>query len=614
MNIVEAIRTNIEDIASTACEQGDSDDFLDPLRNIVEQLPDAITSSITLDISQLEKCGADNTQITKFLRTIKTEVIEILRKARDTQDSKEAPSFKDSVLALRACIRKVSPKAEIEPMDKDFYDSLLEGKSPDPDTYDRFFSFFRKTMDAVRDMLFVFDMNGNIMYANDYGMALTKYDTSDISNGLSIYDLVVPEHIDLIEARLESPKAAMFSPYSIEIYTKEGDRIPVEITSQSMTYQGNVNAIMCVARDFRLEHRLGKEVRRSNIRLETIFSAAPVGIIITNAEGIVTDANPVALRIMEIPDPTSIVGKSIFDIPMNGENIFREEFEKVLGSEKTVRMQYTSTTPSHKKIEYEVAACALGGSSGIVEGVSFFISEPKINWSEEQNYIQTERLIALGEVIAGVAHELNNPLTGVLGYTQLLLGTDLEPSVKAKLNNITAETDRCKNIVEGLLRFSRQSEPATQVHDVNDLLKDVLSLRDYQLRVDNIKVNTYFENDPLLATVDAQKLQRVFLNIITNAHQALLQVDDRDRELTVKTENQDDMICIKISDNGPGISREIQSRVYDPFFTTKTLGDGTGLGLSVAFGVIQSYCGHINLETELGVGTTFTILLPKNTD
>jgi two-component system NtrC family sensor kinase len=224
--------------------------------------------------------------------------------------------------------------------------------------------------------------------------------------------------------------------------------------------------------------------------------------------------------------------------------------------------------------------------------------------------IQSAKLSGIGEMISGVAHELNNPLTTVIGYTELLQTSEVDENTKADLHKIHDGATRAQRIVQSLLTFSRQTKPHRGPTDVNEVIEHSITLRGYQLQVDGVEVVTELQENLPWTMDDSYQLEQVFLNIINNAHQAMSQTKAR-RILTVRSTLADaDTIRITFADTGPGIPQEILNRVFDPFFTTKEVGLGTGLGLSVSHGIVQEHGGCIWAESAPGRGATFVIELP----
>ncbi len=223
--------------------------------------------------------------------------------------------------------------------------------------------------------------------------------------------------------------------------------------------------------------------------------------------------------------------------------------------------------------------------------------------------VQSEKLSAVGQFVAGVAHELNNPLTAVIGFSELLSQTGTDEKIRPHLDLITKSAHRCHKIVQNLLGFARQHAPERKLVQINSTVDEVLELMAYDLRTSNIEVRREFQSDLPAIQADPHQLQQVFVNIIGNARQAI-QAFRPDGAIRVSTRARGDWIQIDFADNGPGIRPENLTRIFDPFFTTKAVGKGTGLGLSLSYGIIQEHGGRIRVESRLGQGATFLIELP----
>jgi CheY-like chemotaxis protein len=223
--------------------------------------------------------------------------------------------------------------------------------------------------------------------------------------------------------------------------------------------------------------------------------------------------------------------------------------------------------------------------------------------------IQSEKLSAVGQFVAGVAHELNNPLTSVIGFSELLQATSSDPKEREHLGHINRNALRCHKIVHSLLGFSRQHEPERKLVRLHEVADAVLEIVSYDMRVNNVTLVREYAADlpPLLG--DSHQLQQVVLNIVSNARQAM-EAFRRDGQITLRTGATEDRVWLRIIDNGPGISPENLKKIFDPFFTTKPQGKGTGLGLSLSYGIVQEHRGSIRAESQPGVGTEFILEFP----
>jgi two-component system NtrC family sensor kinase len=232
------------------------------------------------------------------------------------------------------------------------------------------------------------------------------------------------------------------------------------------------------------------------------------------------------------------------------------------------------------------------------------VSHQELEQAQTQ-LIRTEKLASIGQLAAGVAHEINNPLGTILIYSHLIQKS-LEPDdpKREDIALVISEANRAKDIVQGLLSFAREKKLRASEVNVNDILEEVLSLVVNQSLFHNIKIKKSFDQGPQTIVADETQLKQVFLNIILNAAQAM----EGNGKLTISTTFDKKQIKIKIADTGPGIPPEVMGKLFSPFFTTKE--KGTGLGLAISYGIIERHQGKIDVETDLGKGSTFVITLP----
>jgi signal transduction histidine kinase/ActR/RegA family two-component response regulator len=223
--------------------------------------------------------------------------------------------------------------------------------------------------------------------------------------------------------------------------------------------------------------------------------------------------------------------------------------------------------------------------------------------------LHSEKLSAVGQFVAGVAHELNNPLTALIGFAELLQMDDVSEDSRDSLQRISASAERCHKIVQSLLSFARQRPPERKLTDLNQVLDAVIEILIYELRTNNIKVARDYATDLPKLLVDPHQMQQVFLNIVNNARQAI-EAHRPHGGVSLSTRRIGDFVQIRFEDDGPGMSAETVAKIFDPFFTTKPVGKGTGLGLSLSYGIIQEHGGTISVESVIGNGTTFVIVLP----
>ncbi len=218
------------------------------------------------------------------------------------------------------------------------------------------------------------------------------------------------------------------------------------------------------------------------------------------------------------------------------------------------------------------------------------------------------RLASIGELAAGVAHEINNPLTGIIGFSERLIRKCTDEKTAVDLKRIHSEAIRAAKVVQSLLTFARQRQPCKEPVDVNNIVKESLALREYEFKHRNIQVITHLAELPCFMA-DYYQMEQVFVNLFINAEQAMTAAGKGDR-LVVTTGELDEYIVITVADNGPGIKPENLDKVFDPFFTTRAECGGTGLGLSICHGIVSEHGGSISVESEYGEGATFSVALP----
>ena len=281
------------------------------------------------------------------------------------------------------------------------------------------------------------------------------------------------------------------------------------------------------------------------------------------------------------------------------------------------RLVTASHELSRGNFSYRIEPISRGEMGELENTFNFMASSLKERDDElkeqtRRQLIQLEKLTSIGKLAAGIAHQINNPLTGVLTYSSLLLKKTPESSPDHEdLRVIVDETMRCREIVKGLLEFSRQAEPQKKIVDINDIITNSLYLIRNQALINNVKISTELSDQLPGIVADGSQIQEILLNIILNAMDAM--PEGGKLHVTSDTTENNRFVQIKVSDTGCGISPKNLDKVFDPFFTTKGAGKGTGLGLAVAYDVIEKHLGKIKMESEVGKSTTCIIDLPVNT-
>lgn len=344
---------------------------------------------------------------------------------------------------------------------------------------------------------------------------------------------------------------------------------------------------------------------------ESIIESINVGLLAVDLDGCVTRLNSALEHILDLRRDAAI-GKRV-------EDLFSEDFadtlHQVLGKDgwrlREIRNIYKlhTATLANRSLVLNIALAPLQDGQGQT-GALVVLEDVTARISLEEQLQQREKLSSIGLLAAGVAHEVNTPLTGVSSYTQMLLGMLNETDPKhALLQKVRTQAERATNIVNNLLNFSRTGS-ATEFAELNiaRVLDDTLQLLEPQLRRNQIEIVRSYDKDAPEAYGNAGKLQQVFTNLILNARDA---IPDGGRITVTTSTADDDSLTVEIADTGIGIAPENVAKIYDPFYTTKGVGQGTGLGLAVSYGIVQEHAGHISVESTPGRGTTFRITLPS---
>lgn len=344
---------------------------------------------------------------------------------------------------------------------------------------------------------------------------------------------------------------------------------------------------------------------------ESIVESVNVGLLAVDEDGRITRCNTTFEELMGLSRDEA-VGKCVEEI---FDDAFAANLQSILGRSS---WQLTEIRNAYKLRAFDakgtplilnVALAPLRSVSSEQTGAIVVLENVTSRVKLEESLQQSEKLSSIGLLAAGVAHEVNTPLTGVSSYTQMLLGMVPETDPKhALLQKMQRQTERASNIVGNLLNFSRTGTAVEWSDiDVNKLLDDTLQLLEPQLRRSNVDILKDYNPSPPRVDGNGGKLQQVFTNLILNARDALF----GGGTITLRTRVVDGEVIIEVEDDGAGIAQEDLKRIFDPFFTTKGVGNGTGLGLAVTYGIVQEHSGTIEARSESGKGATFVIKFPE---
>lgn len=351
-----------------------------------------------------------------------------------------------------------------------------------------------------------------------------------------------------------------------------------------------------------------RELSASEEKYRRLFEGSRDMVFICDGSGKLLDINQAGWQLLGAQEKEQLLGQNLLQrlLPADNQgNLLGRLQDRDFVSDLEVILRREGAEDSIGLLAVTVRRSEAGVPERL-EGILKDISSRR--WMERQ-LLQADKLASLGQLSAGVAHEINNPLGLILGYSQLLL-RDLEPQgqLAQDLKVIEKHAVHCKRIVEDLLKFSRSSGTTKTRQDLNGLLLEVLAVVKGKFQVERIRVVEELALDLPKLTVDPDKMKQVFMNLIMNARQSIT----GEGTITVRTllSKSKDKVLVSFQDTGCGIPAEILHRIFDPFFTTKPVGVGTGLGLSVSYGIVRDHEGEIRVETALGKGSIFTVELP----
>ncbi|MBI4633200.1 MAG: PAS domain S-box protein [Deltaproteobacteria bacterium] len=477
---------------------------------------------------------------------------------------------------------------------------------------------YQSIIELANDGILVFNDRLQVEYANRAISQITGYDHARIM-GMNIARLLGDKSRALLEDIFSHP----------ETY---GEKTCTEI--QFSTAAGNIRyAEICIAlsipsdgsdkanayiRDITDQKRIENELREANEFFQNLISSSVDGIIAADMKGNIFIFNQAAEQLTGY-SADEVIGK-VHITQLYPEGVASDIMKKLRSSNnggvgKLNPSQLNLISKTGEKIPFQLSATLIyDGTGSEIASVGIFTDlrkrldmERKLQETHMQ-LVSSEKLASLGKLAAGIAHEINNPLGGILIYASLMIEDIPDDDPKRQdLVRIVQEAGRCKDIVKSLLEFARQNEPTMEPVDINRAITEGLFFLENQALFHNIKIVKKLLPSLPFARGNAGQLKQVFMNIIVNAAEAM----HGNGTLTISTSfNQERKhIAIEFTDTGEGIPEENLTRIFDPFFTTKEIGKGTGLGLSTSYGIIEAHGSKIEVRSKVGVGSTFAILL-----
>ena len=478
----------------------------------------------------------------------------------------------------------------------------------------------RTLFERVRHGLFISSKEGRFLDCNQALLDTLGYPSKEEFLQIDIaHDLYVnPEDRKIFQERIE--RDGYVKDMEVLFKKKNGEKITVLLTGHPIKNEkGDIAGYQGINLDISERKRIEDELRAANKFFTNLIESSVDGIMVTDMKGNIIIFNKGAEVLTEYT-AEEVIGK-IHITQIYPPGIAKEVMKKLRSSDyggvgKLQPIQFNIVNKFGEEIPIHISAALIyDGAGGEIASVGIFTDlRPRLTMEKklQETHLQlvsSEKMASLGKLAAGIAHEINNPLGGILIYSSLMMEDLPEDDPKrGDLARIVQEAGRCKDIVKSLLEFARQTEPKKEPTDINRAINDGLFFLVNQALFHNIQIVK--ELDPFLPFVrgNASQLKQVFMNIIVNAAEAM----HGSGTLTITTSQSPDRktALIAFTDTGEGIPEENLSRIFEPFFTTKDVGKGTGLGLATSYGIIEDHGGKISVKSKVGEGTTFTIGLP----
>jgi two-component system, cell cycle sensor histidine kinase and response regulator CckA len=471
--------------------------------------------------------------------------------------------------------------------------------------------------------------HGGVVATNAEFRRLQGYDNPEELIGRSIMDLIAPENRADITSRVHrivGKGATHNPPMEMVALKKNGERIHVEAEAVPIIYEGE-KAIVVILRDITQKKKAQESLRLADENFQNIIRQMPDGVLIKD-ESQVLFANESFARMLEYGSSDELKGtESIQLVHPDYRIISQDRSQKLLtegGSNPLCKFKMIGK--QGKVVDVETASMAIEyyGKKAVMAVMRDMTMQNRM----ERQAVNNDKLATLGTLAAGVAHEVNNPLTFVLGNLTFLQEQvdeikvmlqqkgvldgaceKLLAEMTEEITEVTHGGERIRDIVKGLKSFARNGDDKAEKVDLNQVIEASINMTFHMMKQKARLEKDMAVNLPTF-TANSGKLQQVFMNLFVNASQAIVGNRPSENKITVRTGRQDGNLFVEVSDTGRGIPAEVLPRIFDPFFTTKPVGEGTGLGLAVCNEILRHFQGSMEVRSEVGKGTTFTVYLP----
>jgi PAS domain S-box-containing protein len=466
---------------------------------------------------------------------------------------------------------------------------------------------FRNSMENSPMGIRIGNAEEQAFYVNSAFMDIFGYKNIEEVKTIPRYERYTPESYAHFRLMKEQESSGESIPDNLEadIVRKDGTIRHIEASRREVFWNGERH-VQVIYNDITEHKEAEKKLEQAAQEWRTTFDSITDLISIQDKDNRIIRVNKALADLLQTT-PQKLVGKFCREV-MRGDQECPVNCPHLLAI-KTGKSSSVETFNSKLGIHFQESASPIFNEKGEATGSVVVARDVTKQKRMEEQLILTDRLASIGELSSGIAHELNNPLTSVIGFSQLLMEGEVPEDIKKDLGIVYSEAQRAATIVKNLLTFARKHAPVKQLSQVNTVIEDVLRLRAYEQKVNNIEIENRLAPNLPEIMIDHFQMQQVFLNIMVNGEFAMLEAHHRGK-MVITTERLDGVIRITFTDDGPGISEENLKHIFDPFFTTKEVGKGTGLGLSICHGIVMEHGGKIYARSEKGMGTSFIVELP----
>jgi PAS domain S-box-containing protein len=471
---------------------------------------------------------------------------------------------------------------------------------------------FHRLANSLPCPAFEIDTTGKLTFANDVLMSITGYSPDDFKKGMSARNLVASSQVKELQKDIEMGIAGILKGRAEYIIKSRTDKyIPVEIfASTILDAKNRAVGLRCIAFDITERKRNEVLMQQNALELDRVFNTATGAMCIINKDYSIQRMNNEFADTFGINSEES-AGRKCHEVLQHVCcNRIQCPMSLVMGGARRVEQEIETRTIKTENANFHLTVVPYCDSNGEVLGLVSNFRDITDMKTVQKQLQQASLLASLGEMTAGIAHEVNNPLSSILLYSELLMAGDVTPRMRKDLRLIHDEAERAAKTMSELLNYARGIDAAVSRVDLNALVRKVLQVRSYQHGVKNISVNRSLSKAPIYVLGDSNQLTQVVMNLILNAEDALN--EKRGGTISVITDPGNKWGRLIVSDTGKGISEENLQKIFFPFFSTKanTNKQRSGLGLSVCYGIVTRHHGFIRAENNVEGGSSFIVELP----